>query len=164
MNYTANNPDEYISLLPDDRKEAVQELRKILIKNLPLGIEESISHGMIGYGISQAIYPKGYHANPKEPLPFMSIASQKNHIALYHMGIYAFPEILAWFKEEYSRKVKTRLDMSKSCIRFKKPADIPYDLIAELCRKISLEDYIKRYEEVRKSQILGRKRKVSSPK
>ncbi|BBH22373.1 hypothetical protein Back11_37180 [Paenibacillus baekrokdamisoli] len=145
MKYEANSPEGYISQLPEDRQEAMERLRTTIKGNLPEGFEETIAYGMIGYVVPHRIYPSGYHANPKEPLPFMSIASQKNFIALYHMGIYGSPAILAWFQEEYPKHVTTKLDMGKGCIRFKKIASIPYDLIAELCRKITVEDYLKKY-------------------
>ena len=105
-----------------------------------------MSYGMLGYVIPHRLYPGGYHVNPKEPLPFISLASQKHYVALYHMGLYAFPELQAWFVAEYANRVNSKLDMGKSCIRFKKMDDIPYDLIAELCRKITVEDYIAKYE------------------
>lgn len=145
MNYNANSPEAYIEQVPEDRKEAMEKLRAIILANLPSGFEEAMSYGMIGYVVPHSIYPPGYHCKPEEPLPFMSIASQKNFIALYHMGIYSFPDVLAWFQEEYPKHVSTKLDMGKGCVRFKKPAAIPYELIAELCRKISLEQYLNNY-------------------
>lgn len=148
MRYEANSVENYLSQLPDDRREAIEKLRKTIIENLPNGFEEIIAYGMIGYVVPHSIYPSGYHVNPKEPLHFISIASQKNNISLYHMGIYVFPDVLAWFQEEYPKHVKTKLDMGKSCIRFKNVNNIPYELIGELCRKISLEDYVDRYESV----------------
>jgi uncharacterized protein YdhG (YjbR/CyaY superfamily) len=148
MNYEATSPDEYLSQLPPDRKQAIEKLRKTINENLPKGFQETIFHNMITYVIPHSIYPPGYHVNPKEPVPFIGIASQKNFIALYHMGIYIFPHVLSWFQGEYPKYVKTKLDMGKSCIRFKKIENIPYDLIAELCRKITLEEYCKRYEIV----------------
>ncbi|TGE38942.1 DUF1801 domain-containing protein [Desulfosporosinus fructosivorans] len=154
MKYKANSPEEYIRQLPEDRQEAIEKLRKTIKENLPKGFEETMSYGMIGYVIPHSIYPSGYHVNPKEPLPFMSIASQKNFIGLYHMGIYSYPDILAWFQQEYPKYVKTKLDMGKGCIRFKKMGNIPYDLIAELCRKITLEDYLRKYE----TEIIGIKK------
>lgn len=146
MKYIANSPEEYVSQLSDDRMSAVERLRTTIKSNLPKGFEETMSFGMIGYVIPLSIYPSGYHVNPTEPIPFISIASQKNYIAFYHMGIYTFPDVLAWFQEEYPKHVKTKLDMGKSCIRFKKMETIPYDLIAELCRKITVEDYLIKYE------------------
>jgi uncharacterized protein YdhG (YjbR/CyaY superfamily) len=146
MNSNANSQEEYINQLPEDRKIAMRMLRKVINDNLPNGYKETMTYGMVSYVIPHSIYPSGYHCNPKEPVPFISIASQKNYIAVYHMGIYIYPEILAWFQEEYSKKVKTKLDMGKSCIRFKRVDDIPYDLIAELCRKITLEDFLEMYQ------------------
>ncbi|NTW72904.1 MAG: DUF1801 domain-containing protein [Eubacteriaceae bacterium] len=147
MNYEANSPEEYVQQLPEGRKEAIKRLRQTIKDNLPPGFEEIMSYGMISYVIPHSVYPEGYHVNPKEPLPFISIASQKNHIALYHMGIYTYPGILKWFQEEYPRYVKTKLDMGKSCIRFKRVETIPYGLIGELARKITLEDYLLWYKE-----------------
>ena len=148
MNSEANTPEEYISQLPEDRMKAMIMLRRVINENIPLGYKEVMSYGMVSYVIPHSIYPSGYHCNPKEPVPFISIASQKNYIAMYHMGIYFYTEISTWFQEEYAKKVKTKLDMGKSCIRFKKVDDIPYDLIAELCRKITLEDYLEKYQSV----------------
>lgn len=153
MEFQANTPEEYIRMLPDDRKEAMEKLRRTVRENLPSDLEERILYGMICYVIPHSLYPKGYHVNPKEPLSFISIASQKNHIALYHMGILVYPEVADWFAQEYARQVKTKLDMGKSCIRFKNIKKIPYDLIAELCRRIDYRDYIQKYEAV----IEGRK-------
>ena len=106
MKYTANSPEEYINQLSDDRKRAVERLRTTIKSNLPKGFEETMSYGMISYVIPHSIYPSGYHVNPTEPIPFISIASQKNHIALYHMGIYTYPDVLAWFQEEYPKLLK----------------------------------------------------------
>lgn len=147
MKHEAASPEEYISQLPEERKDSVVKLRKTVKDNLPAGFQEVLSYGMIGYVVPHSIYPSGYHVDPKMPVPFISIASQKNHIALYHMGLYIFPEFLTWFKDEYPKHIKTKLDMAKSCIRFKRMDEIPYELIAQLCRKISMEDYLKKYEE-----------------
>ncbi len=152
MIYAAGTPDEYIAQLPEDRKQAIQLLRKTVKENLPTGFEEVMQSGMIGYAVPHSIYPAGYHVNSKEPLPFIGIASQKKYAALYHMGLYMFPDILEWFTAEYPKHVKTRLDMGKSCIRFKNISTIPYELIAELCRKIPLKDYIEKYEGFTKKQ------------
>jgi uncharacterized protein YdhG (YjbR/CyaY superfamily) len=142
----AETAEEYIKSLPEERKEAIVKLRKIFQKNLPRGFKEEMSYGMIGYVVPHSIYPKGYHVNPKLPLPFINIASQKNFIALYHMGLYGNKEILDWFKKEYPKSSGSKLDMGKSCIRFKKPENIPYDLITILSKKITVEDWIKIYE------------------
>ena len=146
MTYMANTPEEYIAQLPEDRKQAVELLRTTVKQSLPVGFEETMQYGMIGYVIPHSIYAPGYHVNPKEPLPFIAIASQKSHVALYHMGLYTFPDVFEWFAMEYPKHVKTKLDIGKSCIRFKNMSTIPYGLIAELCRKITPEDYIAKYE------------------
>ncbi len=147
MKYEANTPEEYISQLPEERKEVVEKLRKIIKSNLPDGFEEGINYNMIGYYVPHSVYSKGYHCDPKLPLPFMNIASQKNSVNLYHSGIYAKEELLNWFVAEYPKHCKRKLDMGKSCVRFKKMDDIPYELIAELCTKMSVEDWIQIYEE-----------------
>lgn len=139
MKIVANSPEEYIDQLPDDRKQAMTKLRQTILDNLPKGFEETMSYGMIGYVVPHSIYPDGYHCNPKLPLPFINIASQKNFIALYHSGIYADNKLLEWFKNEYPKHCKSKLDMGKSCIRFKKVEQIPFDLIAQLTKKMSCE-------------------------
>jgi uncharacterized protein YdhG (YjbR/CyaY superfamily) len=139
--------ENYIEQLPEDRKAAMQELRKIFSENLPEGFQECISYGMIGYVVPHSIYPAGYHCDVKLPLPFMNLASQKSHIAVYHMGIYADSELLSWFQEEYLKQVKGKLDMGKSCIRFKKPEQIPFALFAELAKKMTVQDWISLYEK-----------------
>ncbi|MDC0561909.1 DUF1801 domain-containing protein, partial [Bacteroidia bacterium] len=115
-------------------------------KNIPSGFEECINYGMIGYVVPKSVYPAGYHADPSLPLPFANIASQKNFIALYHMGIYSDPDMLKWFQTEYAQHCKYKLDMGKSCIRFKRMDDIPFDLIAKLMGKMTPKDWINRYE------------------
>jgi len=147
MTSKAATPEQYIKELPPDRKEPIAQLRNIVLKNLPKGFKEQMSYGMIGYVVPHELYPGGYHCDPKLPLPFVNIASQKNFIALYHMGIYAMPEILKWFTAEYTKQGLAKLDMGKGCIRFKKPEHIPYKLIGELIKKISMKDWIKTYEK-----------------
>jgi uncharacterized protein YdhG (YjbR/CyaY superfamily) len=140
--------DEYITSLPDDRKEPVAKLRNTINKNLPKGFEETISSGMINWVVPHKTYPAGYHCDPKQPLPFLSLASQKNNISLHHMGLYGNPELLKWFQDEWAKVSKRKLDMGKSCIRFKKPDEIPFDLIGQLAAKVSPADWIARYESV----------------
>jgi len=147
MTIDAQSPDDYIAQLPEDRKEAVSKLRETIKKNLPDGFEECINYKMIGYVVPHSRYPDGYHCDPKLPLPFINIASQKNFVALYHMGMYANPNLLDWFVKEYPKHVKTKLDMGKSCIRFKNTQNIPYGLIGELCKKIGPQDWIDIYEQ-----------------
>lgn len=147
MQSKATTPEQYLSELPEDRKEAMLKLRNAIKENLPQGFEEVISYGMLGYVVPHSIYPSGYHCDPKLPLPFINLASQKNFIALYHMGIYANKNLESWFVSEYPKHVKTKLDMGKSCIRFKKMEDIPFDFIGELAAKVSVEDWISIYEK-----------------
>ena len=150
MQSKATTVDEYISELPKDRQEALTKLRKEIKKNLSKGFKEGMSYGMIGYFIPHSVYPPGYHCDPKLPLPFLSFASQKNFIAFYHMGIYADPKLLKWFTEEYAKRVPGKLDMGKSCIRFKKFDAIPYKLIGELMKKMSAREWIEKYESMLK--------------
>ena len=146
MESTEKTVSEYLNELPEERKSAFLKLRNSILNNLPKGFKEEMSYGMLGYVVPHTIYPNGYHCNSKLPLPFINIASQKNFIALYHMGIYANPELLKWFSSEYSKHSTQKLDMGKSCIRFKKWDQIPFDLIAELAGKMSVEDWIDCYE------------------
>ncbi len=138
---------EYINGLAEDRQVVIKKLQAIIKKNLPKGFEEEMSYGMIGYVVPHKLYPAGYHCDPKLPLPFLSIASQKNFIALYHMGMYAKPELLDWFTSEYPKHCKSKLDMGKSCVRFKKMEDIPYALLEELMKKMTVADWISIYEK-----------------
>ena len=142
----AATPEEYIESLPEDRKEIIKEIRSAVKDNLPEGFEETTEYGMITYYVPHSIYPKGYHVNPKDPLPFMAIASQKNHIAVYHMGIYMDNELLSWFIEEYEKAVPTKLDMGKSCIRFKNTRKVPVELIGQLSSRLTTKEYIELYE------------------
>lgn len=142
----SQNPQQYIDNLPEERKPALQALRQQLVDNLPSGFVETMGYGMLAYVVPHNVYPSGYHCDPKLPLPFINIASQKNFIALYHMGMYVNPELLEWFVAEYPKRCKHKLDMGKSCIRFKKMNDIPYALIGELASKMSVADWISIYE------------------
>lgn len=146
MQYNVNTVEEYLNQIPEDRKPIIVQLRNTILENLPIGFEEGITYGMIGYFVPHSIYPNGYHCNPKDPLPFVNIASQKNFIALYHMGIYANPELLNWFVSEVSKFTNKKLDMGKSCIRFKKNDAIPYEIIGKLISKITVNEWISTYE------------------
>lgn len=152
MQYKATSPEDYISQVPEERQEALIKLRKVINNNLPNGFEEGIQYGMIGYYVPHSIYPDGYHCKPAEPLPFMSFASQKNSVNLYHSGIYAVPEIHDWFVNEYPKHCKRKLDMGKSCIRFKKLDEIPFDLIGELSAKLSVDEWVEIYEKAVKNR------------
>jgi hypothetical protein len=147
MQSTAATPQEYLATLPEDRQKAVKMLRDTVIKHLPNGFVEVMSYGMLGYVVPHSLYPKGYHCDPKLPLPFINIASQKNFIAFYHMGIYADKKLYDWFVKEYAAVSKAKLDMGKSCIRFKKPDQIPFQLIGELVEKMSPQDWMECYEK-----------------
>jgi uncharacterized protein YdhG (YjbR/CyaY superfamily) len=146
MQYKATSPEDYINQVPEERQDTLKKLRKTIKENLPKGFEEGIQYGMIGYFVPHSIYPDGYHCTPSEPLPFMSFASQKNSINLYHSGIYANPDLYEWFVNEYPKHSSLKLDMGKSCIRFKKIEAIPFELIAELTSKMTVEDWINLYE------------------
>lgn len=141
---------EILTNLPADRTEPFNKLHDVIVKNLPEGFEAAISYGGLGYVVSHKIYPAGYHCKPEEPLPFAGIASQKNSINFYHMGIYSKPELLEWFVNEYPKHSKQKLDMGKSCVRFKKFDQIPYKLIGELMKKISVKEWITIYETTMK--------------
>lgn len=146
MNIKSTSVADYISKLPDDRKAVVTKLRKLIKKHLPKGFKEGLGYGMPAWFVPHSFYPDGYHVDPSLPLPFINIASQKNFIALYHSGIYADPKLHKWFVEEYPKHCKRKLDMGKSCIRFKKMDDIPYDLLAELFTKMTPGDWVVLYE------------------
>ena len=147
MQLNANTIKEYLKKVPKERSEYFNKLRETILTNLPKGFDEQLNYGMIGFVVPHEIYPNGYHCDPKLPLPFANIASQKNFIGFYHMGIYANPELLEWFVKEYPKHSDTKLDMGKSCVRFKKMDKIPYDLIGKLMRKMSVKDWIKLYEK-----------------
>lgn len=149
--------EDYFSRLPDDRRDVMRKLWETICDAIPPGFEAYVSYGMPGFAVPFSRYPSGYHCDPKQPLPFMGIASQKNHISFYHMGLYAMPELLAWFEAEYPKHAKSKLDMGKSCVRFKKPDQIPFALLSELLQKVSVEDWISVYE----SNLLPKDKKKS---
>ena len=147
MNYKSATIEEYLNQIPSERKDAIKKILNLMEQNLPKGFEARINYSMPGYVVPHSLFPAGYHCDPKLPLPFINIASQKNFIALYHMGIYANPDLLQWFQTEYKKHVPTKLDMGKSCIRFKKVEQIPYELLAELFKKMTPEEWIKIYKD-----------------
>jgi hypothetical protein len=147
MQSKAKTVSEYIQSLPEDRAEAITKLRKQILKNLPKGFEECMSYGMIGYVVPHKLYPAGYHCTPELPLPFISIASQKNYISFYHMGLYE-GKLLDWFQDQWKEHSDSKLDMGKCCVRFKKPDQIPFDLIGNLCSKMTPSQWIEQYEKV----------------
>ncbi len=146
MQSKATTVSQYLKELPADRKAAMTKLRNVIKKNIPKGFAEVMDYGAMGYVVPHSIYPAGYHCDPKHPVPLMGIASQKHFIAVYHMGIYADPKLLKWFTTEYKKRVPSKLDMGKSCIRFKKIDQIPFELFGELASKITVKEWIKFYE------------------
>ncbi len=143
----ANTVHEYFKELPADRVLHFKKLRDVIVKNIPEGFEERMSYGMIGYVVPHSLFPDGYHCNPLFPLPFVNIASQKNFISMHHMGLYGSSDLTDWFVKEYPKHCKNKLDMGKCCVRFKKPEQIPFKLIEELIKKITVEEYIKKYKD-----------------
>ena len=148
MKSKATTPEAYIQELPAERQGPVSRLRQVILDNLPEGYAETMNYGMIGYVVPHSIYPDGYHCDPTQALPFMSLASQKNYIAVYSSTVYSSPEILNWFKERYAATCKYKLDMGKSCIRFKRMDDIPYELIGELTAKVPVSAFVSNYEAI----------------
>ncbi|MEG0916079.1 MAG: DUF1801 domain-containing protein [Myroides sp.] len=146
MKASGNTVEEILTNLPEDRAEAFNNLHNVIVKNLPQGFEAAISYGGLGYVVPHTVYPAGYHCKPIEPLPFAGLASQKNSINFYHMGIYSDPELLDWFVAEYPKHSKQKLDMGKSCIRFKKFDQIPVELIGELMQKMTVKQWVDLYE------------------
>ncbi|MCK0124940.1 DUF1801 domain-containing protein [Gelidibacter sp. F2691] len=146
MTYDAATPEDYINQVPEERQQGLKTLRITILENLPIGFEEGMQYGMIGYYVPHGIYPDGYHCKPSEPLPFMSFASQKNSINIYHSGLYALPDLYEWFVSEFPKHSTRKLDMGKSCIRFKKVQDIPFKLIGELASKLTVKEWITVYE------------------
>ena len=153
MRDTKTSVEAYIEQCPEDRRAVLERLRTLIKNKLPEGFEEGIQYMMIGYYVPHSLYPKGYHCNPKEPLPFLNLAFQKNSINLYHMGLYSNKELHDWFVNEYSKHCKLKPDMGKSCIRFKNIDQIPYKLLGDLFEKITPQDWIATYEKVIKKVI-----------
>lgn len=150
MKSDAKSPEEYIASLPEDRREPVAKLRDAIRGNLPDGFVETMGYGMLTYSVPLSTYPPGYHVGKNVPLGLISVASQKHFVAVYHMGLYADPDLLDWFTSEYKKRVPTKLDMGKSCIRFKKPCEIPFDLIGELASRLTPQAWIDLYEKARR--------------
>jgi len=161
MQSKAKTVKEYLADLPSDRRTAIQAVRQVILKNLDKGYEEGMQYGMIGYYIPHKHYPAGYHCDPKQPLPFASLASQKNHMAVYLMCIYGSSEHEEWFRNEWSKTGK-KLDMGKSCIRFKKLEDLPLEVIGKTIARVPAKEYIAYYESVIKTS--GKRKKAQAPR
>lgn len=146
MKIAATDLNDYISKCPEDRKDAMNKLAEAIRNNIDIEFSEGMSYGMPGWVVPHSVYPDGYHCKPIEPLPFISIASQKNFIAIYHMGLYANEDLMAWFLAEFPKHSTKKLDIGKSCIRFKKMEDIPFELIGELTKRMTAQEWITLYE------------------
>ena len=138
---------DYINSLASDRKTTITQLINVIEQNIPKGFEKVMNYGMPSFVIPHSIYPNGYHCDTTLPLPFIGVSNQKSSISLHHMGLYADPELLNWFKSEYPKHSNTKLDMGKSCIRFKKFNEIPYELIGILSNKMTVKNWIDIYEQ-----------------
>ena len=156
MQIFTETPEQYIEMVPEEKREAMIRLRETIQNHLPAGFEEMMSWGMITYVVPLSIYPEGYQGTSKQPLPLISIAAQKNYIALYHMGVYSFEELQKWFVAEYPKHVSSKLDMGKGCIRFKKPDQIPYELIGQLVSKITVQEWVDFYDQSRTKKITNK--------
>jgi uncharacterized protein YdhG (YjbR/CyaY superfamily) len=155
MQSSASTVAEYLKELPEDRRSAISKVRAVIRKNLPKGYAEQMCYGMIGYVVPHKLYPAGYHCDPKQPLMYASLASQKNHMSFYSMALYMNAESERWIREQFQARGK-KLDMGKSCIRFKKLEDLPLDVIGESIAKVPVAGYIKFYEDARKSRNVTR--------
>ncbi len=145
MQSKATTIKAYLAELPQERREAIQEVRDVILKNLPKGYEEVIQYGAIGYVVPHSVYPPGYHCDPNQPLPFVGLASQKNHMAVYLMCIYNDPAHETWFREAWAKTGK-KLDMGKSCVRFKKLEDVPLKVIGQVIKRVPVKKFIENYE------------------
>jgi len=145
MQSKAKTVEAYLAELPEDRREAISAVRDVIRENLPEGYAEGMAYGMIGYHVPHEVYPAGYHCDPKQPLPFAALASQKNHMALYLMCVYGDAGTEAWFRKEWAATGK-KLDMGKSCVRFRKLADVPLAVVGRVIRRVPVEEYVARYE------------------
>jgi hypothetical protein len=163
MQSKAKTVTEYLAELPPDRRAAIQAVRQVILKNLGKGYEERMQYGMIGYCVPHSIYPAGYHCDPKQPLPYASLASQKNHMAVYLLCLYGIPEFESWFRKEWARSGK-KLDMGKSCIRFKRVEDVPLEVIGAAVARVPVKEFVGFYESVFKTGGTKAGRKKASGK
>jgi hypothetical protein len=139
--------DEYLASLPQDRRLVISEVRKVILSNLPEGYAECIQYGMIAYVVPHSLYPAGYHCDPSKPLQYAALASQKNHMALYFMTVYGDPTTEQWFRKAYAAAGK-KLDMGKSCVRFKRLDDLPLEVIGQVIARVPVKAYIDRVEQL----------------
>lgn len=165
MQSKATTIEQYLSELPEERRAAIATVRHVILKNLGKDYEEGMQYGMIGYYVPHRIYPAGYHTDPKQPLPFASLASQKDYMSLYMMTVYGEGAEETWFRDEWAKTGKT-LEMGKSCIRFKRLEDLALNVIGEAIRRVPVKRFIEHYESVhktsRKSSIKSDTKKASA--
>jgi hypothetical protein len=145
MQSTAPTVEAYLASLPADRREAIERVRTVINENLPSGYAEGMQYGMIGWFVPHAVYPPGYHCDPKQPLPFVSLASQKNHMAVYLCSVYMAPGELAWFEQAW-RATGKRLDMGKSCVRFKTLDGVALGVLGESVSRWPVPRFVAAYE------------------
>jgi hypothetical protein len=163
MQSKAQTVEKYLAEIPEDRRRAIEAVRATILENLPVGYEEGMQYGMIGYFVPHSVYPPGYHCNPSQPLPYAALASQKNHMSIYLMCVYGDAEHAAWFEKAWKKSGK-KLDMGKSCVRFKKLDDIPLAVIGEAIRRIPVSKFIEFYEQATQATAGKRKVKAAKPK
>lgn len=157
MTSNAKTVDEYLALLPDDRRDALEAVREVILANLPEGYEETMCYGMIGYVVPHSLFPAGYHCDPKQPLSYAGLASQKNHMSLYLMTVYGDAPTAEWFKSAFTAAGK-KLDMGKSCVRFKKVSDLPLDVIGQAIARVPAQAYIEQYEQLLRERGVKQKK------
>lgn len=168
MQSKAKTVDAYLKELPADRREALKAIRAVILKNLPKGYEEGMQYGMMGYYVPHSVYASGYHCDPSQPVPFASVASQKNHMALYLMCVYGDEKHRTWFIDAWKKSGK-KLDMGKSCVRFKKLEDVPLDVLGKAIARVPVKQYLAFYESVlasstSKKKTTTKKKKAPSKK
>jgi hypothetical protein len=141
MKSNAASVEEYLAELPPERRAALQDVRQVILKNLDKNYEEGMQYGMIGYYVPHRIHPAGYHCDPKQPLPFAALGSQKNHLSIYLMCVYGGTELRDWFESAWAKTGK-KLDAGKACIRFKRAEDLALDVIGEAVRRVPAKRYV----------------------
>lgn len=167
MQSAAGTVPEYLDSLTEERRAIIEPVRAVILANLDSGYSEAMQYGMIGYGVPHSVFPAGYHCDPAQPLPFAALASQKNHVSLYLMGLYVgntadkeTQEVL-WFRQAWANAGKKTLDMGKSCVRFKRLEDVSLDVIGEAIRRMPASLYIERYLEATTTAKNGRPKRTA---
>lgn len=163
MQSKATTVAAYLNELPADRRAAIEAVRNVILANLDKDYEEGMQYGMIGYYVPHRVYPAGYHCDPKQPLPFANLASQKNYMSIYLMGVYGSSGLAQWFNQAWAASGK-KLDMGKCCVRFKKIEDVALDVIAEAIRRQTTAKYVEQYESALKTMGKGKAGAAASKK